>query len=452
MTGDNSGSAIYLACQNQQEAYEEYEQFSRSYCGNYNFSGWLRESLGRNTTCQELASVIGVGKGTVSKWWTGACLPGRENLILLLLYFSVPLDTAQRVLTRMGYCSALYAKDPADAAAILLLYIAGQRSTSVGKLLNSLKLSSAYAALAEQCRQWTSEGPEEDSARREAGAADTPPETEVLLSQDLLPKAPASDWQAHLQHYCRHTLFFYHRNRLERLGAYVRQWTGWTPDTRQASAAFLSYLGVQWDAERILHQLENLSKRRTLPKRDTVILWGLKLGMPAFVIDDLLSEGGYAPLGMADVDGTREKYGQNGGLEGALKLALNALLNAFPSLFPGWPAAVGRTQRDFPAYEMAKKKESAFRKLMVSAHLLTKDFTPCYQVSESSLKLAQWQSIDGGDLATTDGSAFRNQAVVYLMLSGPLNKDGIKTFVRHIIRSMNLPYEEIPVWMTDPQE
>lgn len=450
--GVNGASRIYLDDQDRQEDYVIYRDFVQDFTGDYRFTSWLREELNRhNQTSQDLAQALKISKGTVSKWYNGSCLPSRENFILLLLYFNVSLEDAQKKLSRLGRHSKLYAKTPGDAAALLLLYLAQRENLPVGALLREIPLEAGqpplpgplYRRLVQTCCTWATQGPDGNQSVCQPAA----PETKVLLADQLLStQATPQNWLSHLETYCR-DLCRYQRTQREKMLDYLNAWLADAPE-----GEMLVDQGVQWDGERVTDQLKNLPRRHTYPERDEVILWGLKLGMPCENIDQLLFAGGFTPLGLSDMDVQGQRYGLSGGLEGALKLALRALRNAFPSMFAHWPSAVKMIKAQFDGYEIARRNEAAFEQRMVQAGYLSKDFIPTREIPEDLPNLEAWWSIDGADLAKDyRDPAFSLQATVYLMLRGTHNRDGIKTFVRHVILGMNLPYEELPCWLTAPK-
>lgn len=449
---------IYLRAQNNQEDYSDYESFAKNVT-TYDFRNWFQSELNqRHETCIHLSGELGVGRGTVSKWWTGFCLPSRKNFILLLLHFGTSFEDAQRCLTRLGHYSALYAKDPADAAAIVLLH--QKNPLQAVRNGSGSSLQTLYCSLVNKCRVWTASGPENKNPDGNNEALYNPG-TDVLLNAYLLPVPAGDAWYSHLERYCRTQLFAYRREYQENLAEFLRQWCGNIVQGANAEAdhqrnlpAAQLYLDNQWDGARVLHQLDYLVRRRTQPTRDSIILLGLKLGMPAVTIDQMLDKGGYAPLGVSDVDAAAGQYGRTGALEGALKLALNALLYSFPTLFASWPSAIEMIQAYFPGYNAALQQEENFLELFAKQRQVG-NWNLDATLTETALHSSDWLSVNGESLSKDPAeNTFWAQAAVYEMLSGPHNLDGIKTFVRHVILGMNLPYdaEALPCWLEAPPE
>lgn len=463
-TGLRTGTQTYLMAQNNQEDYFDYESFAQNVT-TYDFTTWFQSELNqRHENCCHLSAELGVGRPTVSKWWNGACLPSRENFILLLLHFNTPLEHAQRCLTRLGHYSGLYAKDPADAAAIVLLSlqdpVSALRKSDECNANNSLQ--TLYRSLVNKCRVWTAYGQEDNNPDR-INEALYKLDTDVLLNAYLLPVATRNDWYNLLERYCRTQLSTHRRKYQERLAQFLRQWCGNTLSEGNAEAGRQCnqptaqlYLDNQWDGARVLHQLDYMVRRRTLPTRDSLILLGLKLGMPAANIDHMLNEGGYAPLGVSDMDTAAGQYGRASALEGALKLALNALLYSFPTLFARWPSAIEMIQQYFAplAYDTALKQEEKYSELLAKQRqVLNRGLVA--NLTETALHSSDWLSVNGGRLSNNPAeNAFWAQAAVYEMLRGPHNPDGIKTFVRHVILAMELSSdaEALPCWLEVPPE
>lgn len=424
-------TGTFLDRQDSSDDYRGYEMFAAQTQGSgYDFSLWLQEKMNSTgQTCQDLSVQLGIGKAAVSKWRNQYCIPNRNNLIRLLLYFHLPLKEAQHTLTRLGHYGALYAKATGDAIAMELFFY-GQNNQVTGAWLLA-----QYDHLLKESRNWV-EGPDR-AIPCEDPVASRP--TEVLLHANLLCATP-KNLEQHLQKYVA-SLGYDRQARRSKMVHYLNRWTDNGTDCRALFGPV-----AQWDEQRMYNLLTNLSLRRTDPDRNEIILLGIKLGMPKDNLEELLHEGGFAPLGLANVDGERECCGAAGGLEGALKLTLECLVSTIPSLFAATAAAEEMIRPLMPGFDLACKREQRFESLLAREGLLGKVIT------EESLSNDDWRSINGEPLAlTAQDPRFRQQAAVYLCLTGDGNRDGIKTFVRHIIESMHLPYEEKPCWLTAPE-